>query len=59
LWLQDGKTVVLTAASATKGVARGSRYAWGAWPIATLFEKGSGGDGLGLPILPWSQAITM
>ena len=51
--------MVLTAASATKGVARGSRYAWGAWPIATLFEKGSGGDGLGLPILPWSQAITM
>jgi len=33
--------------------AVGSRYAWNAWPLATLFEKG------GLPILPWEQALTM
>lgn len=64
-WLQatptlsgDGQTLTLTAPKTAEGVARGSRYAWGAWPVATLYEKGRGG-GAGLPILPWNQALTM
>lgn len=55
----DGQTLTLTAPKTAEGVARGSRYAWGAWPLATLFEKRSQGGGVGLPILPWNQALTM
>lgn len=61
-----GKTLTLKASNTAVGVARGSRYAWGAWPLATLFENGqqvetgTARDGhTGLPILPWNQALTM
>jgi hypothetical protein len=68
----DGKTITLTAtdARAKSLVARGSRYAWAAWPLATLFAA-DGGDQqqqrskddevitrLGLPVLPWKQSLT-
>ena len=50
----DGRTLTLTAVGAKPGdVARGSRYAWSAWPLATLFAKGDGQDSL--PILPWNR----
>lgn len=69
LWLpatpklsSDGKTLTLTATGpdAPTRVARGSRYAWAAWPLATLFAAaGPGNEGeLGLPILPWKQSLT-
>lgn len=72
----DGKTITLTAsgADAASRVARGSRYAWAAWPLATLFAAASGGpeggeegtpnqsgggvELLGLPLLPWKQSLT-
>ena len=70
----DGKAITLTAggAAAASRVARGSSYAWAAWPLATLFAAVSGGDDdvgadnalggpaaeLGLPILPWRQSLT-
>ena len=70
----DGSTLTLTAAPPPQQnvawVARGSRYGWGAWPLATLFNAGSAGDdgeggvggggadATGLPILPWNQALT-
>eukprot|EP00035_Acanthoeca_spectabilis_P032117 m.17253 g.17253 ORF g.17253 m.17253 type:complete len:558 (+) comp5161_c0_seq1:35-1708(+) len=50
--------LTLTVKGAPTGtVARGSRYAWSAWPLTTLFGKAAGG-GAGLPVLPWNQALT-
>lgn len=55
----DGKGLRLTAQAPSR-VARGSRYAWAAWPLATLFASAAtgGGSGRGLPILPWKQSLT-
>jgi hypothetical protein len=55
----DGTSLTLTAraGSGVDGlVARGSRYAWADFPQATLFAAAAGGE-LGLPILPWNQAL--
>eukprot|EP00729_Bicosta_minor_P011147 gene11147-14241_t len=60
----DGSTLTLTAVAPagtnTSLLARGSRYAWNDWPVATLFQQGAPGNpaGKGLPILPWNQALT-
>ena len=65
----DGHTLVLTSSTAAaptdqaqEGAAAlyavGSRYAWGAWPLATLFTANDDGTP-GLPVLPWQQALTM
>ncbi len=50
-----GNNAVGAAAGDSSGllVARGSRYAWAEWPLASLFAA----DG-GLPILPWNQQLT-
>jgi hypothetical protein len=71
--MPDGQTLHITcntgsashrAATDTSGsgsaapYAVGSRYAWGAWPLATLFVADSDGTP-GLPVLPWQQALTM
>ena len=56
----DEESVVLTAvpSAAAALVARGSRYAWSAWPLATLFAN-PGHDHLKwLPVLPWNQGLT-
>eukprot|EP00040_Diaphanoeca_grandis_P000415 m.15371 g.15371 ORF g.15371 m.15371 type:complete len:549 (-) comp10546_c0_seq1:156-1802(-) len=64
----DGVTgssmVTLTAqrpSSLPKAYAVGSTYAWGTWPLATLFvaPPAASTDKIGLPMLPWSQALTM
>ena len=54
-----GKTVTLKAElpAGSNVYAVGSRYAWGPWPIATLFA--SFNNDQGLPVLPWSQALTL
>eukprot|EP00936_MAST-01D_sp_MAST-1D-sp1_P001477 g1477.t1 len=55
----DGMALTLTAKAGTGVaglVARGSRYAWADFPQATLFAAAPGG-GLGLPVLPWNQAL--
>ena len=61
----DGRSLTLTARPGTADglLARGSRYAWADFPQATLFaaatrEGGGGQPGLGLPVLPWNQALT-
>jgi len=54
-------TLRLTAqrpASLPNAYAVGSAYGWGDWPLATLFVQTLNGE-QGLPILPWSQALTM
>lgn len=55
----DGQTVQLRS-PVPKGslYAVGSRYAWGPWPLATLFAANPDGS-TGLPVLPWQQALTM
>ena len=56
----DGTSLTLTAKHGTAAaglVARGSRYAWADFPQATLFASDDDGA-LGLPILPWNQALT-
>lgn len=55
----DGQTVLLRCPAPGGGLyAVGSRYAWGEWPLATLFAADATGA-TGLPILPWQQALTM
>jgi len=50
----DGSQVILLAQSTSPNLYPvGSRYAWGAWPIANLYGPG------GLPVLPWSQALVI
>ena len=57
----DGQTLSLVAKTArdeaapAQLVARGSRYAWSAWPLASLFTEGGS---VKLPVLPWNQALT-
>ena len=54
----DGTTLTLTAPSGTSTslLARGSRYAWNDWPLATLFQQGvpgnpnAKGSSLGVPL---------
>jgi hypothetical protein len=46
-------SVVGSGGGDTGLVARGSRYAWAEWPLASLFSV----DGE-LPILPWNQMLT-
>jgi hypothetical protein len=52
------KLAVSALSVATTPYAVGSRYAWNAWPLATLFAANKDGSP-GLPILPWQQALTM
>ena len=61
----DGTTLTLVATGSagqnSSLLARGSRYAWGQWPLATLFAAvpdSSDAAATGLPILPWNQALT-
>ena len=60
----DGRSLSMVAkaqgtrkngANETQLVARGSRYAWSAWPLASLFTVGGN---VKLPVLPWSQGLT-
>lgn len=57
-------TLLTLRATLPPGVyAVGSQYAWGAWPLASLFAAGGGaavpGDAASLPVLPWSQGLEL
>jgi len=56
LSLADGSALTLTASAvpaASAGAPLASRYGWGAVPMLSLYDRGTG-----LPVLPWYENIT-